>query len=130
MFDTLFSRPYTVARHREGPWAEARERYLRLRADQGASRGTLQCLAHRLLLIAERIDLSSGARVTRQEVERAGERWVRYQRRRYRAKSTCNARERFVGVATRLGFDSSICWNSHLLFLPACSRQWLRDSQP
>ena len=42
MFNTLFHYPRVLARHRQGPSAQARERYLTHCANQGAARNTLQ----------------------------------------------------------------------------------------
>ena len=40
MFETLFQYPAAVARHRSGPFAEARERFLNHCASQGLARAT------------------------------------------------------------------------------------------
>ena len=57
MFETLFQYPAVVARHRSGPFAEARERFLNHHASQGLAHTTLQRYARELLVIAERIDI-------------------------------------------------------------------------
>jgi integrase/recombinase XerD len=41
MFNILFQYPRLLARHRQAPSAQARERYLTHRADQRAARDTL-----------------------------------------------------------------------------------------
>ncbi|MHA7598793.1 tyrosine-type recombinase/integrase [Alicycliphilus sp. T452] len=99
MFEALFSKAHALVRHRDGPWAEARERYLCFRASRGATRSTLQSLAHRLLVISRHIDLATGERITRYELEMAGERYARHQCRLHRAKSTYYARTKFVCAA-------------------------------
>lgn len=40
MFESLFQYPTVVARHREGPAADERQRFLLHRANEGAARGT------------------------------------------------------------------------------------------
>ena len=59
MFNTLFHYPRVLARHRQGPSAQARERYLTHCADQGAARGTLLRTARELLVIAQRLDITT-----------------------------------------------------------------------
>ena len=61
MFETLFQYPAVVARHRSGPFAEAREGFLNHCASQGFARATLLVYARELLVIAERIDLTAEA---------------------------------------------------------------------
>ena len=60
MFETLFKRPTAVARHREGPCADARERFLGACAQQGYSRSMLMKIAWVLLAVAQRIDIDHG----------------------------------------------------------------------
>ena len=62
MFNILFQYPRVLARHRRGPSAQARERYLTHRADQGAARDTLLRTARELLVIAQRLDLRFAVR--------------------------------------------------------------------
>jgi hypothetical protein len=59
MFNILFHYPRVLARHRQGPSAQARERYLTHRADQGAARDTLLRTVRELLVIAQRLDLTT-----------------------------------------------------------------------
>ena len=60
MFEDLFTYPKVLARHRAGPSADARERFLAHCAGYGAARGTLLRFANELLVVAERIDVNSG----------------------------------------------------------------------
>ena len=48
MFETLFQYPAVVARHRSGPFAEARERFLNHLASQGFAHATLLVYAREL----------------------------------------------------------------------------------
>ena len=100
MFDSLYHYPSVLARHREGPSAEDRDRFLAHCADYGAAQTTLLRLAPELLLIARRIDVSGARMVRLEEVKAAADRWVGYQRRHHRIRSARFSRERFVQVAT------------------------------
>jgi len=59
VFETLFKYPRVVARHRTGRSAEARERFLKHCVSQGLAGATLLRHARELLVIAERIDITS-----------------------------------------------------------------------
>jgi integrase/recombinase XerD len=100
MFEVLFTYPKVLARHRAGPAAAARERYLAHCAANGTAHGTLLRLARELLAIAERIDVASGESFSAQDVEAAAQGWVRDQRRRGRTNSGRWSRQLFIQVAT------------------------------
>ena len=55
MFQTLFSQKFALERHRTGPLAVERQRYLQHCADQGATRGQQCKRAKCLLWIAKRM---------------------------------------------------------------------------
>ena len=73
MFDRLFSYPKTIARHRSGPHARARERYLTHCADAGVSHSMLCKIAWQLLVVASTVDLRE-RRVCVEEIRRAASR--------------------------------------------------------
>ena len=100
MFDTLFHYPRVLARHRDGPAAQERDRFLIHSASSGAARGTLLHLASELLVVARRIDLSGSRPIALEEVEAAAERWVRHQRRHRRIRDPRFSQQRFVQTAT------------------------------
>jgi hypothetical protein len=85
MFEDLFVYPKLLVRHRAGPSADARERFLAHCAGYGAAHGTLLRLANELLVVAERIDVNSGKSFSLADVEAAAESWTRYQLKRGRA---------------------------------------------
>ena len=58
MFETLISSDRALARHRDGPLAEQRNRYLLHCADQGGTRDTLCLRARSILWIAEHMSPS------------------------------------------------------------------------
>jgi len=99
MFETLFLYPAIVARHRSGPFVEARERFLNHRASQGLARATLQRYARELLVVAERIDII-GEAIEPSAIEAAADRWAREQRQRQRVHGLRWSRELFVQTAT------------------------------
>ena len=53
MFETLVSTDRALARHRDGPLAEERDRYLQHCTDQGGTRGSLRLRARSILWVAE-----------------------------------------------------------------------------
>lgn len=99
MFNTLFYYPRVLARHCQGPAAQARERYLIHCADQGAARNTLLRTARELLVIAERLDLTTDQMVSIRQVEAAAEHWVHHQERRGRIRRLSGSRQWFTQTA-------------------------------
>ena len=55
MFETLFSRPCAIQRHRSGPLAVERTAYLEQLAAQGTARTTVQIRAHYCLHVAREL---------------------------------------------------------------------------
>jgi integrase/recombinase XerD len=100
VFETLFQYSAVVARHRDGPFAEARERFLNHCDGQGLARATLQRYAQELLVVAERIDITIGEAIGSSTIETAADRWAREQRQRQRVRSLRWSRELFVQTAT------------------------------
>jgi hypothetical protein len=90
MFETLFQNPAVVTRQRNGPFAEARERFLSHCASQGLARATLVRRARELLVIAERIDLTLGETIGLSTIEAAAARWAREQR---QMRTACGGRK-------------------------------------
>jgi len=99
MFETLFQYPAVVARHRNGPFARARERFLNHCASQGFARATLSVYARELLVIAERIDITMGEAIGLSTIEAAAHRWAREQHQRQHVHCLRWSRERFVQTA-------------------------------
>ena len=100
MFETLFCYPRVLARHRAGPSAEERDRFLAHHAQAGAAPESLLRLASELLLVARRIDVSGPTVISPREIEAAADGWVRHQRRHHRVRDPKFCRQRFVQVAT------------------------------
>ena len=99
-FESLFQYPAIVARHRGGPFAEARERFINHRASQGLARATLQHYAQELLVVAERIDITVGEVIGSSAIEAAADCWAREQDQRKRAQGRRWSRELFIQTAT------------------------------
>jgi site-specific recombinase XerD len=100
MFETLFQYPAIVARHRRGPFAEAREQFLNHCVGRGLARATLQRYAQELLVVAERIDITIGEVIGSSHIEAAADRWSREQHEHKRVHSLRWSRELFVQTAT------------------------------
>lgn len=109
MFETLFQCPAIVARHRSGAFAEARERFLNHCASQGFARATLQRYAQELLVVAERIDITSGDAIGSSTIEAAAALWACEQQQRKRVHGPRWSRELFVQTAT-----DWLCFLEHL----------------
>ena len=100
MFERLFKYPRVLARHQEGPAAEARQRFLNHCSDQGMARATLLRNAREVLVIADRIDVAAGRTITRQEIEGAADRWAIDQHKRRRVQEPRWSRALFIQTAT------------------------------
>jgi integrase/recombinase XerD len=99
MFNILFHYPRVLARHQQGPSAQARERYLTHCADQGAARDTLLRTARELLVIAQRLDLTIDGMISIRQVEAAAGRWVHYQQLQGRLRDPRGSRQYFIQTA-------------------------------
>src|SRR5260370_21168499 len=99
MFEHLFQQPAILTRHREGPLARARERFLLHCAEQGMTRSSLSWLASELLMISKRIDVPTDGLITQRQIEAAADQWIRDPRRRGRVTSS-KSRTRFVELAS------------------------------
>ena len=75
-----------LARHREGPVADARERFLTHCAELGLARESLLRTAREVLIIAKHIDLTTGEVISIHDVEAAADRWGVHQRRQHRLR--------------------------------------------
>jgi site-specific recombinase XerD len=99
MYETLFARPTVVTRYREGPLADARERFLLQCAARGYSRPMLQKIAWVLLAVAHRLDLDHGT-VTAHDLEQAVDGRTRFKRRPESWHASPGSRRLFLHIAT------------------------------
>ena len=77
MFETLFKSANTLARHRDGPFAEDRNRFLEHCGREGFSRDFLRKYARMLLWIAGELDASPGRSMNVEQIRSAADRWKR-----------------------------------------------------
>lgn len=99
MYEKLFKYPRVLARHRDGPLAKERGRYLVHRCEQGAASGTLVRIARELLVVARELRLKPGRAISLAEVRTAAGRWARRQRRRGRSQGLHWSGHHFTQVA-------------------------------
>lgn len=100
MFNTLFTRPCILARHRASPYPESRARFLEYCADQGHPRSSLRKIAWILLVFSQSVDLCRSGRITRQEIEYAVDHRIRFAKRPENATDSRSSRLLFIHVAT------------------------------
>jgi integrase/recombinase XerD len=100
VFETLFKYPRVLTRHRAGPSAEAREQFLNHCVSRGLARATLLRHARELLVIAERIDITTGKTIDSPVIEAAADRWAREQHDRQRVQVLQWSQKLFVQTAT------------------------------
>jgi site-specific recombinase XerD len=74
VFEQILSSRVHINRHRNGPYAAERERYLRFLMEEGRSRSILQAITGLLYCIAERLPLDS-ATVTHAQIEAVAKQW-------------------------------------------------------
>jgi integrase/recombinase XerD len=99
VFETLFKYSGVLARHRDGPYADLRERFLIHCADQELAHSTLLRVARELLVIACRMDLTVERQISLLEIEAAADRWSRRQKRCRRAECLKWSNELFIQTA-------------------------------
>ena len=100
MFETLFTRPHTLERHRTAPYADFRRCFLRQCSEQGYSISSLRRIAWILLIISQSIDLSRSDRISRQDIEFAVDHRIRLYKRPNRVAESKKSRMFLIRVAT------------------------------
>ena len=103
MFERVFQLPKVLARHRDGPMAEERDRFLTHLADHGVGRLALRLHSRYLLAGAKRLRLADRPheKIARNEVEQEGVRWARRSRKGFKRKGGNSARKCFVRCVTK-----------------------------
>ena len=100
MFKDLFSHVETLARHRDGPFAEDRKRFLEHCSRDGFPPGYLRGTARMLLWIASELDASPGRSMTLAQIQLAAKCWCRF---KYpyvvRRSHNIHPREAFIKLA-------------------------------
>jgi integrase/recombinase XerD len=100
MLESLFKYPAVLARHRNAPLFEERDRYLEYHAQQGCAQATLLRIARELLQICQFLNMPSASLITAQQIRMAAEKWAKRQYRRGHAHFLRWSRELFLRVAT------------------------------
>jgi site-specific recombinase XerD len=103
MFDQLFQRPEALARHRDGPLAPERLRYLEHLASQGKAHAFLVLTAHYLLGVVQYLHLARRPddAISGSEIEQAAALWAVRPHKFSRRASHSRTAERFRCYATR-----------------------------
>ena len=105
MFERLFKRAHAITRHRTAPLVEERLLYLGHLAEQQMTRNSLRSVAHYLLVICDRLNLSAGVDevIRPAEIETAAAGWAGrpFTPHRRRVHHSCLARAKFTRHATR-----------------------------
>ena len=102
MFDRLFQDPRALARHRNGPLAEERRRFLAHCTEQQMSLMYVQKVANFTLIVAKGLRLADrpGELITKNEIEVEAARWANRPKRR-RGRNVDLACHAFTGYALR-----------------------------
>jgi integrase/recombinase XerD len=103
MFDRLFQDPRVLARQRNGPLAEDRQRYLSHCAEQQVSRRTMRDIARYTLIVAEALRLHERPHevVARTEIETEVDRWFDRRSRPPGIARGCPLKANFMGHVVR-----------------------------
>ena len=115
MFERILFRRSNLSRHRNGPYAKERERYLTLLMEEGRSMPTLRQIANLLYHMAEQLPLSLPS-VTPTQIEAAARQWsatlvrCRISRHRMETKFVFHATNwlRMLGSFTETGVPTSV----------------------
>jgi integrase len=100
MFETLFDSADALARHRDGPFAEDRERFLEHRGREGFSPSKLRQYANMLLRVVGELDASPGRSMTVEQIRSAADRWGRFKYRcEFRHRHATPPRTAFIKLA-------------------------------
>jgi site-specific recombinase XerD len=133
MFEKLFSRPTILARQKDAPYAEERERYLLHCEKEGYTRGTLLFIARELLWIARKIKVSETSKLTSEQVWAAAKGWAERKRRCGQALNTRWTRIRFVQVARSwlrfLGYWDEFRESTPFAHLVEAFQSWMTDER-
>jgi site-specific recombinase XerD len=101
MFTQFVKSTRALERYRNGPFARERQQYLTHLCQRGHSKGRLTGVNIQLLAIAQRLRITAHKRVTKAEVSRAAEIWIKERTQRSsRPQTAAMARTDFVSIAS------------------------------
>lgn len=101
MFEELYQRKDYLERHRAGPYAEERARYLAFRASTGIPPRALMRIAQMILWVARLVPLTPGRSVTGEQIRKSAEAYVLRDFPKFRGRSRAQAKTLFAREATR-----------------------------
>jgi integrase/recombinase XerD len=103
MFDRLFKNPQALARHRDGPLAEERCRFLAHCIEQRMSPMAVQNIARHTLIVAKALRLADRPNelISKNEIEAEAERWATRQPKSSKRRLFPQARRNFLGHGLR-----------------------------
>jgi len=117
MLEKLYTKLSSLSRHKEAPYKEERERYLRHCEQEGYSFSTLQDIARELLWVAKKLRISFENGVTLKQVEAAARGWTERERYWGKALNPQCIRSRFVNAA-RSWLRFLGCWREPETSIP------------
>lgn len=100
MFEQIFRRRWHIERHRSGPHAEERVRYLIHIQEQGCTPRELHRVAGLLLYVARHVDISQEG-ITTAQLDAAAEAWLGCRHPRWMASGREYGKQSFLCVARR-----------------------------
>jgi site-specific recombinase XerD len=101
MLEELFVYPAVLARHKNAPFLEERNRYIAHRKKEGCAHETLLRTARELFRIVQVLDIPPTSQITPEQIRGAADRWAQYQCRRGHARTLRWPRELFIQTATQ-----------------------------
>jgi site-specific recombinase XerD len=110
MLEELFRYPLVVARHKNAPYVDERERFLTHCAQKGYPRKTLSRIAGQLLLVARNLSVYPEFKLTSDQIKASADQWAYRQERRATARDGKVSHRAFRLAATRwLRFLGRLC---------------------
>jgi site-specific recombinase XerD len=101
LFEKIFEKPCSIARHQQAPLLNERVRFLAHLRSLGCARRKLKTIAAQLLGIICMLDLKESGLVTPDQIRRAAQSWAERQRNGRKIKSTKSSRHGFVNLANK-----------------------------
>ena len=101
MFEEIFEKSWSIARHQQAPLLNERVRFLAHLSSLGCARNKLKTIAAQLLGVVQMLDLKESGLVTPDQIRRAAQGWAERERNGRRIKSTKSSRHDFVNIANK-----------------------------
>lgn len=101
MFEEIFEKSSSIARHQQAPLLNERVRFLKHLSGRGCGRSKLKTIAAQLLGIIRMLDLKESGLVTPDQIHQAAQCWAERERHGRKIRSTKSSRHGFVNVANK-----------------------------